>query len=328
VNAAPDPGRRVRALIAQSSREMIQGRELRLPAPVTIRAGLVGGLPFDSLTSDLYLGCLPATQICYGSCFAARGAFAAGYDFGTRVGNVLDAALLTTDLEALPANQGFLRNGWNSDPSWNWPKALSLATLIRASGRCTVFVTKYFRPIDPETLSGLLRVGAELRVSVSALDTDGQLRQRLGGALAFQAAGGVAVPVVMTSVFTETRLNHRQDDLVDWIGNHDLPGAENSLRIPPQLPVSRLLDPKQVGLLDGSGDLWAGRLYGARLPVPTITSVPADYAGLPCGHLSALDADQLEASRQDPVWTHEQVMSGTRLAKPRQCGVPRSWPSE
>src|SRR5687768_6656952 len=113
----------VRKVIAESSQVLTRGRVLRLPTPITIRAGRAGGLPFDSITSDLYLGCLPATQICYGSCFAARGAFAADYDFGTRVENVLDADLLMSDLRALPANQSFLRNGWNSDASWNWPKA-------------------------------------------------------------------------------------------------------------------------------------------------------------------------------------------------------------
>ncbi|WP_024804039.1 hypothetical protein [Nocardia sp. BMG51109] len=315
----------IRDAVAKSSRAMIGDRELHAPAPATIRAGRAGGLPFDSLTSDLYLGCLPATQICYGSCFAARGAFDAGYDFGVRVENVLDAAVFTADLRALPANQRFLRNGWNSDASWNWPKALELARLVRDSDRCPVFVTKHFRPIDPDTLAGLVAAGAELRVSVSAFDTPNQARQRRAGLLAFRAAGGVAVPIVMSTLYADDHLNDRQDELVDWIGREDLPGAENSLRIPPHLPVSRLLDHDRVGVLDGSGDLWAGRLYGDRLPVPTITSVPADYPGLPWRYRSALDRDQLEAWRLDPVRTHEEVMSGKRLEKPQQCGVSRAW---
>jgi hypothetical protein len=325
VTADNSPDRDVREVIAESSRAMTQGRDLRTPDPIPIRAGRIGGLPFDSLTSDLYLGCLPATQICYGSCFAAHGAFSAGYDFGIRVENILDVDVFTADLRRLPANQKFLRNGWNSDASWNWPKALTLAGLIRDSGRCPVFVTKHFRTIDPQTLSGLVRVGAELRISVSAFDTPGQARQRRDGLLAFRAAGGVAVPIVMTTVFADRRLDERQDELVDWIEQHDLPGAENSLRIPPHLPVSRVLDRDRVGVLEGSGDLWAGRLYGDRLPVPTITSVPAEYPGLPWRHRSSLDLDQLEAWRRDPVRTHEDVMSGRRLEKPQQCGISRTW---
>ena len=88
-----------------------------------IRAGRPGGLSFDSLTTDLFLGCLPATQICYGSCFAARAAFDAGVDFARRVPNVLDEVTFTDDLERLPGDQKYLRNGWNSDPSWDWSQA-------------------------------------------------------------------------------------------------------------------------------------------------------------------------------------------------------------
>ncbi|ATY09111.1 hypothetical protein CU254_00380 [Amycolatopsis sp. AA4] len=324
-SVAPSAIRAVRAAIAESSAVMVAGRTLGVPDPVTIRAGRRGGLPFDSITSDLYLGCLPATQICYGSCFAARGAFAAGYDFGTRVENLLDPDVLRADLLALPAEQRFLRNGWNSDASWNWPKARLLAELVRDSGRCTVFVTKYFRSVDADSLAGLAGAGAELRVSVSAMDTPGQLRQRLAGMLAYRDAGGTAVPVVMSSVYADERLNRRQDELVDWIEHNDLPGAENSLRFPQELPAARLVDRDRVGVLDGSGDLWAGRLYCERLPVPTITSVPAGYPGLPWRRRSSLDLDQLEAWRQDPVRTHDEVMSGARLAKPRKCGVVRTW---
>ncbi|HEB3530100.1 TPA: hypothetical protein RZC51_001585 [Burkholderia cenocepacia] len=125
----------VHSLIAKSGRGMTEGSALRSHTPVTIRAGRHDGLPFDSLTTDLYMGCLPASQICYGSCFAARGAPAAGYDFGSRVENMLDVGQLQADLLSLPQEQRFLRNGWNSDASWNWPKAYALAKLIREAGR-------------------------------------------------------------------------------------------------------------------------------------------------------------------------------------------------
>jgi len=129
----------------------------------------------------------------------------------------------------------------------------------------------------------------------------------------------------MTTVFADHRLNERQDDLVDAVVRHDLPGSENSIRVPTDLPVSRLLDRDQVGVVQGTGDLWAGRLYGPRLPVPTITSVPSDYAGLPWRHASALDREELESWRREPVWAHHEVMSGDRMAKPRQCGIAREW---
>jgi hypothetical protein len=237
----------------------------------------------------------------------------------------LDVDVFRSDLQALSPTQRFLRNGWNSDPSWDWAKALELAALIRESGRCTVFVTKCFRPLGPAILHGLVDVGAELRVSISAFDTDLQLRNRFDALLAFRATGGVAVAQVMTTVFADPRLNERQDDVVDAVMRHDLPGSENSIRVPTDLPVSQLLDRDQVGVVRGSDDLWAGRLYGSRLPVPTITSVPSEYTGLPRRHASALDREELESCRREPVWAHDEVMSGDRMDKPRQCGIARDW---
>src|SRR5690349_16117470 len=117
------------------------GRGLRVPAPEKIRAGKAGGLPFDSLTTDLFLGCLPANRVCYGNCFAATAAFTSGVDFGTRVRNVLDKELFRSDVARLPASQRFLKNGWNSDPSWDWSLARDLAVLVHAASRHVVFIT-------------------------------------------------------------------------------------------------------------------------------------------------------------------------------------------
>jgi hypothetical protein len=72
----------VRRTVANSA-DVMRGRgAVRTPDPCVIRAGRAGGLPHDSLTTDLYLGCLPPAQTCYGSCFAARTAYQRGFDFG------------------------------------------------------------------------------------------------------------------------------------------------------------------------------------------------------------------------------------------------------
>jgi hypothetical protein len=316
----------VRSTVAKSA-DTIRGQSaLRVPDPCVIRAGRAGGLPFDSITTDLYLGCLPIAQTCYGSCFAARTAYQSGFDFGVRVENILDRKTLLADLSCLPSHQSFLRNGWNSDASWNWNKALRLAEIIRETNRFVVFVTKCFKPIEIGVAQSLARIGAELRVSVSALDTPSQLKQRFDALLSYRAAEGIAIPVVMTTAFAVEELNDRQNSIVDWITGQDLPGAENSLRIPPDLPVVELLDRRQVRHLDESGDLWAGRLYLDALPVPTITSVPNDYPGLPSVYLTEIDRQVLESWQYDPVRTHAEVLSGLRLTKPKQCGESINWP--
>jgi taurine dioxygenase len=183
---------RTRSLIAETFQVYATG--LARPTPVLIRAGKAGGLAFDSLTTDVVVGCLPSSHVCYGSCFAARESYRLGVDFGVRVENTLDEPLFRADLAKLPPRQRYLRNGWHSDPSWRWDLAACIATVIHDERKHTVFVTKLFRAIPPEVLPRLIAARAELRISVSALDPDAQLRHRLEAAVAIATPAASPFP--------------------------------------------------------------------------------------------------------------------------------------
>lgn len=313
---------RTRELIGQTFHGYASG--LARPTPVTIRAGKAGGLAFDSLTTDVCVGCLPANQVCYGSCFAARESFRLGVDFAIRVENLLDETRFAADLASLPARQRYLRNGWHSDPSWRWGLAARVAELIReAEGRHTSFVTKAFTKLAPEVMARLVAVNAELRVSVSAMDTDAQLAHRLRTAVAYQQAGGLAIPVLVSTTYRNPALNEKQDEIVQFLLAHDIPGAENSLRFDPSAPVAQLFDTALARPEDGSSDHWCGRLYPDELPVPTITSVPDGYEGLQSRFRSRNDPAFFRTLFDDPVPTQEEVLSGRPLHRPRQAAVSR-----
>jgi hypothetical protein len=316
-----DSSRDVRTYTAQCFSEYEGRTDLRAAAPQLVRAGKAGGLPFNSLTTDLFTGCLRAREICYGNCFAARAAFLAGINFGQRVPNLLDHDVLAADLEALPRAQRFLRSGWNSDPSWDWRRALTLAEWVRESGRLTIFVTKSFTRLDTGILNSLAAVRAEIRVSISAFDTDAQMSHRLKTINAYRRAGGAAVPLAMTALFRRPELNRKQDWFVRLLVDQDLPAAENSLRFDPTSPVMELLDRPQYREVASSHDLWCGRLYPEVLRVPTTTSLPPEYEGLQSNRLSGNDPEFLKSLFCDPVHTHQEVLTSPPLDKPRQCGV-------
>jgi hypothetical protein len=300
-------------------------RDLTIPAPQKIRAGLVGGLPFDSLTTDLFLGCLSASQICYGNCFAARAAFEAGFDYGTRVENELDEEVFHADLTALPVSQRYLKNGWNSDPSWSWPKAHQLAKLIRSAGRHTVLLTKCFTRLDDATMAGLAALRVELRVSVSAFDSRSQFEQRLRSMERYRDKGGIAVPQLFTTSFRNTELSERQHRIVDCLVDRDFPAAENSLRFNPRSPVVALVDETQCGHVDGTGDVWSGRLFADVLRIPALTAVPPSYIGLERPTLSGHTPEFVASLWLDWVATHAEVVGHHSVRKPVQCGVPMQW---
>ncbi|KAA6214293.1 hypothetical protein CP973_34855 [Streptomyces albofaciens JCM 4342] len=319
-----EAAKRLRRLAAGAYQPYGKGAALKVPKGGPIRAGRAGGLPFDSLTTDLMLGCLPASQVCYGSCFAAKGAFESGYDFGTRVPNVLDEEVFRADLAAIPATQGYLRNGWNSDASWDWPKAVRLTELIRESGHHTVFITKVFTALPDEAAVRLAELGAELRVSVSAFDSRPQLRMRLTAIEQYRDVGGVAVPTIMTAAFRDAALARRQDRIVAYFCDRDFPMGENSLRFVPGSPVLDAIDHRACRPTADTKDLWSGRLY-PDLRVPTLTCVPARYTGLQSPYLSKNDPDFLRSLWHESVPLHTDVLSDAERPKPRQCGVALDW---
>jgi hypothetical protein len=305
-----DAERTLRRLTVDSFAEFHNDESLVPRSAELVRAGTYGGLPFDSLTTDVVGGCLPSTHICYGNCFAARVAFEAGLHFGTRTPNVLDPEVLDEDLARLPASQGYLRNGWNSDPSWAWEIALELAEQTVASGRHIVFITKCFRQLK-----------AEVRVSVSAFDTSAQLTMRRQFLETYQGLGGIAIPNILSAWFINDELNAKQSEIVAYFQGADFPVAENSLRFNPTSPVLKAIDLSECGRVSSSGDYWSGRLF-EDLKVPTLTSVPPGYRGLTSGFLSRNAPEALAELWRDPVRTHKEVMSGKSYDKPQMCGVP------
>jgi hypothetical protein len=315
----------VRKNVAASFGHYAHRDDLSIPEPQKIRAGRAGGLPFDSLTTDLFLGCLSAAEICYGNCFAARAAFQSGFDYGTRVENMLDEDLFLSDVAMLPVSQRYLKNGWNSDPSWNWRKAVRLAELISSAGLHTVFITKCFTKLDDGIMSELAKLRVDLRVSVSAFDSRPQFEHRLRSMEEYRRKGGVSIPQLFTTQFKDPALNARQDKIARHLVDLDFPAAENSLRIDPASPVAELLDKSECGRVAGTDDLWCGRLYPDVLLIPAMTAMPPWYVGLQSSRLSENEPSFINSLWHDWIPTHSEVLAGPSLRKPLQCGVSLRW---
>jgi hypothetical protein len=260
--------------------------------------------------------------VCYGNCFAATSAFGTGYNFGRRIPNVFEPALFAADLLKMPQGQGYVRNGWNSDPSWNWTLAGTISEYIRSSNRLPVLLTKCFIAPSAHAVAQLVKSEAELRMTVSAFDSRAALARRLYVCEEYRAAGGIAIPVVVTTVFRDPRLNAYQDEIVDQLGVLDLPSAENSLRLHPTDKVVAEIDTERTRPIAESDEVWCGRLHPDSLPVPTITSVASRYRGLRSGYLSRLGRDELTLLFDEPIPTSDEVLTHRPIPKPRQAGIP------
>lgn len=298
---------------------------LMTPKSDLIRVGIKGGLPFDNLMTDLVVGCLPVDLACYGCCFAAKSSWENGMDFGSRIANHLDIDIFKEDLDALPITNRYIRNGWNSDPSWEWNKAAEVSKLIRESGRLPIFITKVFKAPGLSALNNLALFGAEIRVSISALDTNQQLKSRLEFLQNYRKAGGVAIPLVMSAYYTDQDLLKRQKDLVRWVLENDFPGAENSLRFVKNTPMSTMINHGKTGDVYDENQEWSGRLFINELVFPTTTSIPDNYTGITSGFMSKLDQNHIRSLFIDEVIEHNKILSNKAIISfpPQKCGISR-----
>lgn len=316
----------LRQLAAASFKPWSSAKHLKPAAPELIRAGTPGGLPFDVFTTDVVSGCLPPAQICFGNCFAARSAYLGGIDFGRRVPNLLDEAVLERDLSQLPVEQGYVCNGWNSDPSWDWEKIICITQLIRAAGKHPVLISKIFVSPTAEQMRALAASGTEIRTCLSAFDSDRQEQQRFDFMEQYRAAKGLAVAIVMSALFKDPSLRQRQDRLVEGLERRDLPASENSLRVDPGNSVIAAIDVENCRPVPGApGELWAGRLYPVRVPVPARFCTPFTYRGGIAPFASKNDPAFLAALNVEPIPTHEQVLAESGIPKPRSAGVPKTY---
>ncbi|PHM33229.1 hypothetical protein [Xenorhabdus innexi] len=312
----------IKKLVKDSNRGYTQNAIFKPANSMLIRAGIAGGLPFDSLTSDVVTGCLPESMACYGMCFAAISSWRDGIDFGKRIDNYLDEDIFNCDLRALPDSQKYIRCGWNSDPSWNWSLSTRIAELARDANLLMIFITKAFRNIQDNIIQRLVTTRAEMRVSVSALDTNEQLKKRLEFIEQYRNAGGITVPIVLTGFFKDITLMERQKNIVNWMVKNDYPAAENSLRFPYNAKVSELVDQSMTRPLEKGDEFWSGRLYPDKLIFPTTTTIPENYQGLNSSYLSQLELSEINKLFIDPVKTNEEVMaSDSALASPKMCGI-------
>jgi hypothetical protein len=292
--------------------------DLKPHEPREVRTNMPGQEP--TLIDDIMAGCLPWRKVCYDGCFAAERDAQNGRDFSKRVKNILDEDLLRADLARTPEGIGYKRMGQVSDASWNWPVAVRAAELIHEAGLRPVFLTKMFKFPTPDLWERMLQAEAELRLSISPLDVDAHLNMRLGAARHYQQMGGTAIPVIMTALFNDDHavMQRRQEAIVKFVTDHDMPASENALRFKingeaSNSVFSQIISREACAPLAENGrwadHIWAGYQYPEQLPVPTLSTLADAYTGLP-NRLSKCDREMLVRLNSDPLPSHAQIRQG------------------
>ncbi len=291
-------------------------RTILKPMPVeTVRIGKFGGLPFNFLSTDIHSGCLPISSICYGNCSQALLTLEQGYNFGDRKLNHFDIATIRHDLSKLPSNQKWLRQGWASDISLSkqgWKNAAILGELINAAGKVMVILTKVFTNPSRDVLLRLARTNTEIRVSISPLDKNKVLRKRLDFVKQYHELGGIAVPYLMTSIYKNETIKQRQEDILQWIIESDLPGAEHPLRFNSSNPLTDLIDISQsFAHPKFPHQRWFGNLYPETLLLPAPPSLTPSYPGLNANKASFVNWQKISRFFNQGTPSNSELRNGT-----------------
>lgn len=116
---------------------------------------------------------------CYDSCYAARLAKISGIDFSRSVKRYFKSANHLQNIVNKIANIDlpFIRLGTSGDPSEDWEHTLDICDKIKPAGKKIVVITKHWWTIPDWLLDKLC--GIYVNTSVSALDSDEQIAQRL-----------------------------------------------------------------------------------------------------------------------------------------------------
>lgn len=222
-------------MVRTSVKEILPSIRSAKPMPqLKILCGKNGGLPFDYLMTDILSGCLSVNRLCYGNCTAADYWIEKGFNFGKKTFNTLNEDDFKASVGNLPSNQRWLRQGWASDCSFfedSWALLARISDILAEQGIKLLIITKCYRIPSLSVQRTLAKNNAEIRVSLSAYDSDSQINQRLRFLDEYRKNGGYSVPYLMSAKFDNQQLNTNQEAIVNWIIKGDYIAGEHPLRL-------------------------------------------------------------------------------------------------
>lgn len=139
---------------------------------------------------------------CYQACYAASIARFRGLDFSRSVVRQVRTKAQAKQIErAVKASPlGFFRIGTMGDPSHAWEETVRTVEWL-APHAVPVIVTKHWRRASASHLSRLVKCGAIINTSISALDSAKHLAHREAEIARYSEVGGVSVARVVSCDF-------------------------------------------------------------------------------------------------------------------------------
>lgn len=175
---------------------------------------------------------------CYDECYANKIADRYGIAFEHSVPRHFADHRQHKDViirQLLAHRPGWYRVGVMGDPCHHWDHTIGIIKALRPANKTAVIITKHWIPLTDDQISRLLELQVVFNTSNSGLDTDAQMRFRVGQMHRLRDAGFLSVNRVVTCEFGDTEwargCAERQRYLLTL---HPL--IDNPLRVSPSNP--------------------------------------------------------------------------------------------
>ena len=165
-------------------------------------------------------GMRSAPDGCYGECYAAKIAARYGIAFDHSVSRGFvdrwqHRDILVRQLRMHPLS--WYRIGVMGDPSHDWDHTLAVIRHLRPAEKTAVIVTKHWKVLTDDHIAQMQELDVVVNTSTSGLDTDAQIRHRIGQYERLRHYGIPSVNRVVTCSYADTGWGREREERQDYL---------------------------------------------------------------------------------------------------------------
>lgn len=168
---------------------------------------------------------------CYGECYAAKSAKRYGIDFRRSVSRQFCGRehrdTLVKHMLKMPAR--WFRIGTAGDPCHDWRHTIAVLRVLRWTNKTPVIITKHWTRLTDEQVDDLRWLKAVVNTSTSGLDSDAEIRYRVGELRRLKDAGIRSVCRVVTCEFGNSEWSKDRRERQEYLLSLE-PVIDNPLR--------------------------------------------------------------------------------------------------
>jgi hypothetical protein len=188
------------------------------------------------LDADTVKGCSMGMKTypnggCYGECYAYKNAHTYGFNFRVSIsrqfmGREHKGTLIKIMLQH---EAGWYRIGTAGDPCHDWKHTVAIINAFWHLHKIPVIITKHWIPMEDCHLDKLRHLGAVVNTSTSGMDTDEEIRYRVGQMERIKAYGISSICRIVTCNYGDSEWARRCKEKQDYLMSLT-PVVDNPLR--------------------------------------------------------------------------------------------------